>query len=173
MTLTSFLGVFLVMTTSAQSTAITQNQYDLITSNCTTLKATLNQLHSSDALLRVNVGQTYESILTKLMKRFNERVANNNLNGDDLEVVAADFEAKLNNFRNDYVVYERQLSLVIGIDCQLEPQTFYNNLSMAQAYRSKLHQDVLDLNQLMDKYSVTIDAFKASNQSIIERASNR
>lgn len=169
-----FVGLFGVLSfnsVNAQSTTLTQNQYELITGNCTALKSTLNQLHSNDALLRINAGQTYESILAKLMRRFNERVAYSNMNGDELEVVASNFELTLNTFRNNYVTYERQLSLIMDIDCMTEPQVFYDALMLAREYRNQLHDNVLGLNQAMSQYSITLDKFKLDNQALIERAS--
>jgi hypothetical protein len=58
---------------SAQS-KLSSTQTKQISDSCLLTKNTLNQLHASDALLRVNRGQIYELMYTKLMSRFNTRI---------------------------------------------------------------------------------------------------
>lgn len=165
------LTAVFALSANAETTAISQAQSEAITSNCTTLKATLTQLHSNDALLRVNAGQTYESILTKLMKRFNERVAYNNMDHSGLDTVALNFETTLNVFRSDYVTYEQQLSEVMDIDCSTSPQGFYDAVMLTKTYRSKVREDVNSLNTIMNQYSTALDKFEVDNKSLIERLS--
>jgi hypothetical protein len=169
--LSVFFGFVIIVSVRAQSSSITQTQSELIVANCTTLKATLNQLHSNDALLRVNAGQTYESILTKLMKRFNERANSSNMVVGDLEAATADFEALLNIFRTNYVAYEQQLSATININCMLRPQAFYDYLALTRERRNALHSSVQELNLAMDYYIETLNKFELDNQAAIERLS--
>ena len=58
---------------------------DNIRSRCDSIQSSLGRLHTSDALLRVNVGQTYNSISVRLMARLNSRLALNRI--DSLETV--------------------------------------------------------------------------------------
>ena len=162
----------LAFSASAQNAPISQNQADIITNECATFKATLTQLHSNDALLRVNAGQTYESILSRLMKRFNERASYNNMDYSELSSISSSFETTLNTFRSDYVIYEQQLSVAMNINCSVLPQGFYDAVMMARTYRTKVNQDVLALNGLMDQYSAALDRFEANNQKITERPIN-
>lgn len=64
------------------------------------------------------MGQSYESISTKLMVRFNNRLANNNITNDNLLGVTNSFAMVLDTFRFDYISYEEQLTIAINIDCQ-------------------------------------------------------
>lgn len=173
-TIGSFILIFVSALTftfsaSAQNTLISQDQTDAIVNNCATLKVTLNQLHSNDALVRVNAGQTYESILSRLMKRFNDRVSYNNIDNSELESIASNFEKTLNLFRSNYLVYEQQLSLVMNIDCSVSAQTFYDAITLARSYRTKVNEDVINLNSLMDQYLLALDKFEIDNKDYIER----
>lgn len=162
-------SVIIAISVTAQSTSITASQRELIIANCTEIKTTLNQLHASDAILRVNAGQNYESILTKLMKRFNERAELNNMISNELEVTTTEFERLLNSFRTNYVNYEQRLSATIDIDCVSQPQVFYDSLALARMRRNDLHDSVQQLNLALESYKGLLDKFEVDNQTAIER----
>lgn len=162
----SFLNV------SAQNATITDQQSDRIRSNCTSTKNTLSQLHASDALLRVNRGQTYESILTKLIDKFNGRLSSNSLNNNNLISVTNEYTTALDNFRTDYKTYEEHLSTALGIDCSKQPVAFYDAISSARNERIKVHADVARLNQLIDNYQLSLDQFEKDYKSAVEGLKN-
>jgi outer membrane murein-binding lipoprotein Lpp len=154
-------GLFFIKIASAQNDVPTDAQIQLVQNNCLSLKSTLNQLHASDALLRVNMGQLYESMAIKLMNGFNGRIENNNLNNNSLASETKSYNAILDNFRDDYQAYEQQLSAAINTDCQNHPASFYNSISLAQTYRDKVHTDVLKLNQSINQYQSAVDQFES------------
>lgn len=141
----------------AQDTSITGQQIEKVRSNCVSTKNTLNQLHASDALLRVNRGQVYESIQTKLMDRFNSRVASSKINNDDLISITVEYGKALNKFRQDYKLYEEGLSVAIGIDCLAEPAAFYDAIALTRLKRSYVHDDVKNLNYYIDQYQLALN----------------
>lgn len=146
---------------SAQNSPMTDEQIGRIRSSCFSAKNTLNQLHASDALLRVNRGQIYESMSTKLMTRFNSRADSNNLDIKDLTAVAQDYTTALMTFREDYISYEVQLSAALNIDCLKEPVSFYDAVTAARTMRTQVHTDVTKLHQYIDDYKTAFDAFTA------------
>jgi hypothetical protein len=135
------------------------DQISRIQANCLSIKGSLNQLHASDALLRVNRGQIYESVGTKLMNSFNSRLSNNSLDNKGLVVVTNQYQTALATFRTDYQSYEQQLSATIRIDCTKEPTTFHNALLDARIKRNTVHEDVTRLNQYIDDYRTAINDF--------------
>lgn len=151
-------------TASAQSIPMTDQQIKLIRDSCVSTKNTLNQLHSSDALLRVNRGQTYESISTKLMERFNSRIVSNSLNNTSLLLITSSYGTTLDSFRADYINYEKQLTLAINIDCSKQPVAFYDAVALARIGRDQVHIDVLKLNQFIDQYGAAVDQFDKDYQ---------
>lgn len=151
---------------SAQNSVLSDQQIAQISSNCLTTKNTLAQLHASDALLRVNRGQVYESMYTKLIDRFNARVASNKLDHDDLSNTAQQYSSTLDTFRLDYQAYEEQLAKTLEIDCTKKPTQFYDGVILARIKRDQVHADVLKLNQYIDQYQLILDQFEQSyNQS--------
>lgn len=147
---------------SAETSLQSDAQLDNIRSNCTTIKNSLNQLHASDALMRVNRGQLYESISSKLMQRFATRVANNQISNSNLTAIDSNYQTYLTNFREDYISYDKALSLAINTDCQNQTADFINNIEKARQRRAILHEDTMKLNSLIEEYAVKFNMIKES-----------
>lgn len=158
---TAITSVAVLSSVSAENGVITDAQINRIKSSCVSAKNTLNQLHASDALLRVNRGQIYLSMTTKLMTRFNTRVDSNSLDSKSFVSVTNAYNNAVNTFTSDYKSYEEQLSSALRIDCTKEPVTFYDAVASARTKRTQVHSDVVILHQLIDEYESTFDGFAA------------
>jgi hypothetical protein len=143
---------------NAQSNTVvlTPEEEGRIRANCVSIKSTLNQLHASDALLRVNRGQIYESMASNLMDRFNSRLGSNSLDNKAMLTVTSSYRTALTNFRTDYIAYEQRLSQALRIDCENQPSSFYNTLQSTRELRAKVHEDVNKLHQLIDDYRSSV-----------------
>lgn len=149
----------------AESNAISDQQITIIKTNCSQTKSSLNQVRVSDTVLRVNTGQSYDSMSSKLMSRFNDRTSSNNLKNSDLIAATKKFDSTLDTFRSDYKIYAEQLSLAIGIDCSTRPTEFYNAVDQANKYRSLVYADVIKLNDCLDQYQLALDQFEKDYQA--------
>ncbi len=145
--------------TPAHAEDLTPDQMTRVKENCVSIKSSLNQLHVSDALLRVNRGQMYESMGSKLMDTFNNRLSNNRLDNKAMTTVTSNYRAALTNFRLDYIAYEQKLSEAIRTDCVAQPNSFHNKLQEARELRTKVHEDVLRLHRLIDDYRTSVSDF--------------
>lgn len=163
--LTVLLGIA-AQTAHAQAVILTPDQIEHIKSNCTSIKSTLNQLHASDALLRVNRGQIYESMASKLMDPFNSRLSNNGLDSKATSVVTTSYRTSLDTFRVDYKNYEEKLSAAIDIDCTKQPDLFYATTEQARELRAKVHDDVTKLNRNIDDYRSAVSDFLLNYERI-------
>ncbi|NTW62198.1 hypothetical protein HGB25_02205 [Candidatus Saccharibacteria bacterium] len=157
------LAVFVVFAFGSRvyGVDLTSQQLQDIATNCSSSKNTLNRLHSSDALLRVNMGQLYESISTKLMEGFNGRVGGNNINNSSLLAVYNNYNSDLDKFRTDYITYEKHLTAAMNIDCKSKPLEFFDAVKRARNDRIKVHGDVESLNQSLDSYRLAISQVEA------------
>lgn len=140
-------------------TVLTEDQLSRIKANCLAIKNGLTQLQASDALLRVNRGQMYEALGSKLMNNFNTRLANNSFDARGLQVVSGNYQTALGDFRSDYQAYERKLSSLIKIDCRQEPAAFHVAVEETRALRTEVHEDVQRLHQLIDDYRSAVNDF--------------
>lgn len=172
----SLITIFTLAGVSLAQVAAQENLSDRhlgqIRDNCISAQNTLTQLHTSDALLRVNRGQLYESTSTKLMTRFNTRVANNGFNNEALVSITDSYERTLDAFRASYKSYEEQLASALGIDCSKNPANFYDVVSSARTKRSQVHSDIIRLNRYITDYQEAVEKLesdiKTANGSVRE-----
>jgi hypothetical protein len=143
----------------AQSPPMTEVHIDRIRANCVNAKSVLTRLHASDALLRVNRGQLYESISTKLMAPFNSRVTLNKYDGSKLITQSAKYEALLNEFRTNYKAYDEAIGKALRINCVNEPVAFYDSVGEARSKRVLVHQIVVKLQEIIQSYKTEFEAF--------------
>lgn len=163
-------GALLLPLTARPAVAeeLTPEQTEHIKANCISIKNSLSQLHASDALLRVNRGQVYESMATKLMDAFNSRLASNRLDNKAMSTVTTNYRSALSTFRSDYIAYEQKLSETIRIDCTTKPNTFHNSLLEARTLRGTVHEDVLKLHRLIDDYRLSVGDFLLNYERVAE-----
>lgn len=133
-----------------------------IRANCLNAQATLNRLHESDALLRVNRGQLYESISTKLMATLNSRIALNQMDGSKLSQITTTYNKDYDTFYKAYQLYEQQLSAAMQINCTKQPIAFYDAVSDARTKRTAVHSSIVELNKQLTAYSDAFNEFDAA-----------
>lgn len=138
---------------------LTAEQQEKIKANCVSIKSSLNQLHASDALLRVNRGQMYESLSSKLMDRFNDRLGSNGLDNKAMLTVTGNYRTQLTALRTSYIDYELKLSAILNIDCASKPVEFHTAVEEARTLRKKVHADVVKLHQYIDDYRLSVGDF--------------
>lgn len=143
----------------AQTTTMTEAHIERIKANCIDAQASLTQLHTSDALLRVNRGRMYETIATKLMVPFNSRVTSNQLDGKSLIEIYTTYEKHLAEFRSNYQSYEQSMSETLRINCQNQPVSFYDKVNATSELRKRVHTSVVALHKAINDYKVAFDAF--------------
>lgn len=142
--------------------SMTEQQIEYIRQNCVRAQSSLNQLHASDALLRVNRGQLYESISTKLMAPLNSRIALNRLGGLKLTSTTLEYDRQLNAFRSNYKQYEEAMSRTLEIRCANQPVAFYDSLKDTREKRQKVNADTVALNSLLQAYKTNFEEFAES-----------
>ncbi len=154
--------------TAEDSNTPTDTQLSQIRTRCSEIQATLSRIHANDALLRVNRGQLYERLSTKLTVPLNSRIALNRLDGSSLLTVTSNYDQHLDDFRSRYQTYEEQLSTTMRIDCTKQPAKFYDSLQDARVKRravydatQNLAKDITDYKQAFTEFTA---AYKEKNE---------
>lgn len=160
------MSVFGIVGTARAQSALNEEQRSHIRANCVTIKNTLTQLRASDALLRVNRGQTYEAMSSRLMARFNARLGSNGLDNRGLQSIASSYDEHLETFRSDYDAYARQLETALRIDCTEDPDSFHYAIENARTKRATVHSDVLRLHEYIDDYRDAVTAFQTNFERV-------
>lgn len=143
-----------------QSFLLDDTQIERIRGNCLDVQATLERVHSSDALARYNLGQRYENISTKLMAPLNSRIALNRLDNVALTKTTVDFNSEVANFRTLYQQYEQTMLRAIQLKCRDQPVGFYDTIVLAREQRSAVHGSVKNLGALLTQYGSQFETFK-------------
>lgn len=154
---------------SAQESApMTEAHIERIRRNCVEAQTSLSQLHASDALLRVNRGQLYESISTKLMVPFNSRIALNRLDSKGLPAIASQYEKQLSAFRLNYQQYEEAMSETLKLNCTKQPVAFYDSVDATRTKRRLVHDSTTELHRLIQEYKTEFEVFAGKFQENAE-----
>lgn len=164
--LASFLvisGLFVQPRTAvAQADTISSEALANVRTNCGTIKATVSRIHTNDALVRVNIGQDYNAISTRLMAKLNGRLSLNKLDASKLVSITNEFEAARQQFSSDYNSYDTIMSDLDKINCQSDPAKYHQKLVEARVARQQLASDITTLNKLVASYRDEVLAVKAS-----------
>lgn len=133
---------------------ISPEKQTLIRQNCVTAQVALQQIQYSDAATRVNRGQGYESLLSRLIVPLNTRATANGFNNSATNLTATTnkYQTALNSFKKHYDNYDDALTDALRVKCQDKPIAFYHYLVEARKQRSSLANDVTTLTQLIEEY---------------------
>ncbi len=161
----SFFAVLLFGAVASQAvhaqSALSEQHLQRIRQNCVTAQTALNQLHASDALLRVNRGQLYENISTKLMAPLNSRIALNRHEGLKLAATTLEYDRQTDVFRSSYKDYEESMSRLLQINCAEQPAEFYESVQETREKRQRLHEDTETLTMLLRAYKTEFEDFSS------------
>lgn len=159
-------GVVFGMGASAEDMApMTDEHIARIRANCVDAQAALFQLHASDAGLRVDRGQIYESMSTKLMAPFNSRIVLNRISDENLLTTAATYDKQLIAFRQQYQQYEEAMSATLRIKCTNQPVAFYDSVADTRTKRKLTHETVVELHKTIQKYGSEVEAYAKNFQA--------
>lgn len=136
------------------------NGIDSIKANCQDIRGNLSRLHHSDAILRVNTGQAYNDLSSRLMARMNGRLAVNKIDASDLVSLTSRFEKGRSLFSSRYNEYESALAALLKIDCKNQPTDFYAQFNIARDARLKLSSSVRELNDIIAEYGTKVEKIK-------------
>lgn len=135
----------------------TETPVDRIRANCNIIQPNLQRIHTSDALMRVNIGQEYNGISVRLMARLNSRLALNRIDGTKFTEIASRFDSEREYFSDNYKEYEASLSSLLKINCNTNPTEFYSGLIVTRDARHKLSVSVKSMNDSLAEYRVAVE----------------
>ena len=147
-----------VKSDSAKKATALQGQK--IVRECKNIQNQLGRLRSNDALIRVNLGQNYEVISSRLMANLNTRIVSNKLNGSELVALSAEFSENLEYFRENYQIYERDLTKLSHMDCSKAADKFYDQLEIVRYQRSELNFNTTKLHEIAEEYQKALERFE-------------
>lgn len=149
-------SALVVLVLAVPAEGLSEEQAAAISQNCPAMQQSLRQLQKVDSRTRTYLGTTYESILNKFIIPLNLRLVKNNLPTN--VQLQANFIAGQNQFKTAYTDYMRELEGLIGTECRVEPQGFYDKLEIVRQRRADLNASVEHLSNLAkDQYQSVLD----------------
>lgn len=169
--LVAFLLVFILfnsvhVSADAPKAELTDDQRGEISMSCSSIKSGLKKLQVSDAKIRSLLGANYQTILNSYITPFNLRLVKNNQNLGDLSDLQSSFVLQKNDFNSLYIAYSQQFENLLSIDCQKNPDDFYNQLIITRESRKELNQKVNELTSIAEKYLNEINKIEIDGENI-------
>ena len=169
--LVAFLLVFILfnsvhVSADAPKAKLTDDQRGEISMNCSSIKSSLKKLQVSDAKIRSLLGASYHTMLNSYITPFNLRLVKNNQNLGNLSDLQSNFVLQKNDFNSLYITYSQQFENLLSIDCQKNPDDFYNQLIITRESRKELNQKVEDLTKTAEKYLTEIKQIEIDGENI-------
>lgn len=140
---------FVALAHTPPVSALSKEKSSVISSNCSTIKQSLAQLQKIDSRTRTYLGTTYETIVSKFITPLNLRLVRNNR--PTLSDIQSDFSAEQLKFRDGYTNYMREMEVLMSINCQEEPEKFYDQLIVARERRSEVKLATEELKKLTEQ----------------------
>ena len=142
-------ALLMILGQTAPVMAISDEQQRAIVKNCDSIREDLKKVQKNDAKARVYLGAYYEEILTNFITPLNVRLVENNLSSADLVENQNKLASTKTLFADDYVAYQQNLEELTLMDCQKEPEDFYEKLDKVRQKRKIVEQDVLKMRMLL------------------------
>lgn len=142
------IGIILAPTTPV--TALDETQLGNLSTNCASIKVQLKTLQKTDSRMRVYLGSKYEIILTNFMTNLNLRLIKDDYADQELAGLQTTFSSERERFKSDFTAYSQSLESLIGIDCQSEPQKFYDQLEVVRTKRADAQASCDRMREVID-----------------------
>ena len=154
-----FCQVFLCF---AAANALTDDQKNTISDNCDSIKTILHNIQHEDSRARVYLGASYETIRSKYMVPLNHRLVDNGIPAPELVSNQASYTAAQDNFKDDFIEYQKSLDELINLDCKANPEGFYQTLTTVREKRQTMVQDINKLDELIEKHFSLVRELKGN-----------
>ncbi|MBQ3353097.1 hypothetical protein IJG89_02000 [Candidatus Saccharibacteria bacterium] len=158
-----FLVVFLIITISFASVpvlAISEGQEGIIQKQCKAIKVNLRAVQREDAKVRIRLGAYYDTVLTKYIMPLNVKLVENNLSNAKFIDNQNEFADTKTVFVKDFTKYQQMLEELVAVDCEAEPEKFYDELVDVRQRRKTMEQDVLKMRRLISEHIKLVEDLK-------------
>ncbi len=157
-----FIAVFSIVAGSfmighsafAQTTQLSAEKETIIKQTCISAQTTIQKIQHNDAATRINRGQGYETMVSKLMTPLNSRATSNGYNDSATLLIETTkkYQTSLDNFKEHYKDYDNAISAALRIKCQEKPLRFYQYIETSRELRNDIAGDVAELSNLISEY---------------------
>lgn len=164
LTVTSLISSLLIsMSVGAQEMVLQAGEGGVVAAvrnRCQEIQEKLRQVHTNDALFRVNAGQTYNIISSQLMARLNSRLALSRIDSTAFVEASGRLDSYRADFAKKHTAYDIDISELIGVDCKSKPAEFYASLVKVRESRKQVGQTIQLMNDAVRDYQLATEALR-------------
>lgn len=125
-----------------ENSGLSDDQKGAISQSCSTIKQTLKTLQRSDSRTRSFLGASYETFLSSYITPLNISIVRAGQSDVTISALNASLIEKRQNFVAEFTNYSQSLDELIDIDCQNDPERFYQKLVDTRKGRTQLESTV-------------------------------
>lgn len=152
----------LIIAPFASATQLSEEQTGHLSMNCSSIKIQLKSLQKTDSKLRVYLGSKYEIVLSNFMTNLNLRLIKDDYADQELAGLQTTFSSERERFKADFTAYSQALESLIGIDCQSEPQKFYDQLETVRLKRADVQASCDRMREVIDWHRTAVVRLQGS-----------
>ncbi len=145
-------------TSFAQPADLTSEKRAVVVQTCVSAQTVMQKIQHNDAATRVNRGQSYETIVSRLMTPLNTRSTSNGYNSSAtlLTDTTKRYQQALESFKDHYKSYDNAVSSALKTKCKDKPELFYGYVEDARRERENVAVDVTLLGNLVSEYRANV-----------------
>lgn len=161
-----FAGGIFAVVARAETPLLTAEQQTIISQNCVASQTVLQRIQHNDAASRINRGQIYETLFSRLMTPLNTRATSNGYNNSAAVLVDTTklYQLDLERFKNHYKDYDNAIAAALRVKCKNKPAEFYSYIEKARVERQNLSSDVGNLARLIEQYKNNVFKLRSEVQ---------
>lgn len=144
----------------ADEGGLSDEQKGAISQSCGTIKQTLKTLQRTDSRTRSFLGASYETFLSSYITPLNISIVKAGRSDVTISALNANLIEKRQNFVSEFTSYSQSLDALINIDCQNDPESFYEKLKDTREKRTKLEATVKAIRTNLVNHYTAVKKFQ-------------
>ncbi|MBR3386201.1 hypothetical protein IKG68_01350 [Candidatus Saccharibacteria bacterium] len=154
------LGCAATVRAEGETATLSETQKNNIVQNCEAIHEKLVNVQHMDSRTRVYLGRYYETILTEYVMPLNMWLVANSMANAELIENQNSFTTMRSEFVSDYIAYQKELELLVGMDCTKDAERFYDKLVTVRKSRAVVEEDTVKMRKLMDTQVELVNKLK-------------
>lgn len=157
------VSVVLINSTQTNAADLTAEKQVIIQQTCISAQTVLQKIQHNDAANRVNRGQVYETLGSRLMTPLNTRATSNGYNSSATFLIDTTkrYRQALNDFKDHYENYDNSVSAALRTKCKDKPNVFYDHIEDARRHRQSVASDITNLSNLIGEYRFNVGKLRS------------
>jgi len=145
---------------SAHATDLSDDQKGVISQSCSTIKQSLNTLQRTDSRTRSYLGSAYQTLISDYITPLNVNLARNANPSATISALHSNILNTREEFIQQFTDYSKSFEELLQIDCQTQPEDFYEKLVETRKKRTALASIVRTMHDYLENHYTAVEALE-------------